>query len=381
VFSELHSGYDDHISDPTGQRYADLYTVSIDQITLSGNLLTINFSASDAAIVPEVSVSLYGWDSKHFIIPAHERDANTACQGYRPGCQMEYVPESSGGSATPLFTEDAASVPGDWMVTLDMAVLQPTKTDDSPTLIADGVVKNVEVVLMPELTIGGVDVALDAVSQTFNLGTNLLVSDYFKDGNAAVDIDKCNACHDQLAVTFHGSSGRGGDIVACKSCHNPTYAGSHLEMASRSIENYVHAIHTFQPFDLDDVVAANDPVITARNALHLEHTFPNFTITNCEACHVAGTYNVPDQAKSMPGVLSASWNIADRNIGSVPEAVTGPASRACGGCHRAELINEDQAGYLASFDAHTEAGGTYVENDAEDTVLYAIIDKIMSLFE
>ncbi len=61
--------------------------------------------------------------------------------------------------------------------------------------------------------------------------------------------------------------------------------------------------------------------------------------------------------------------------------VTGPASRACGGCHRADLIIEDAAGELASFDAHTQMGGTYVENDAEDTVLYGVIDKIMSLFD
>jgi hypothetical protein len=72
---------------------------------------------------------------------------------------------------------------------------------------------------------------------------------------------------------------------------------------------------------------------------------------------------------------------AGRNIGSIPEVVTGPASRACGGCHRADLINADLAGDLAAFNAHTEAGGTFVENDAEDTYLYGIIDKIMSLFE
>jgi hypothetical protein len=79
--------------------------------------------------------------------------------------------------------------------------------------------------------------------------------------------------------------------------------------------------------------------------------------------------------------LSASNDIADRNIGSVPEYVTGPASRACGGCHRADLINADLAGDLAAFNAHTAAFGTLVENDDDDAVLYGIIDKIMSMFE
>jgi hypothetical protein len=83
----------------------------------------------------------------------------------------------------------------------------------------------------------------------------------------------------------------------------------------------------------------------------------------------------------MPGVLSASWDIPDRNIGTIPEYVTGPASRACGGCHRADLINADLAGDLASFNAHTEAFGTLEENDDDDLVLFGIIDKIMGLFE
>ncbi len=76
-------------------------------------------------------------------------------------------------------------------------------------------------------------------------------------------------------------------------------------MASRAIDSYVHAIHSFQPFDLEDVAAADDPVFDARTALHMNHTFPNFTIRNCEACHLDGTYDVPDQALSMPGLMSA----------------------------------------------------------------------------
>jgi len=222
-----------------------------------------------------------------------------------------------------------------------------------------------------------------------------MVSDYFKGANAIVDVDKCNAYHDQLGITFHGGSGRGGDITMCRNCHASTSPGSHLEMQSRSIEGYVHAIHTFQAFDLDDQFESFDPVVAQRYDEHVKHTFPNFTIRNCEACHVAGKYNVPDQTKSMPGAISASYEVATwydtsdpsmenpngRNIGSIPEYVVGPASKACGGCHRADMIAADAAGELASFNAHTEAFGTLVENDSDDTVLFAIIDKIMSMFE
>jgi len=403
-FNEIHTGYDVTIYDATGTKYADLNTVSIDQITRSGDTLTITFSSNNPAVVPELLVSFYGWDSKHYIVGSHERDANAACSGFRPGCKMEYTPESSGGGTNPLFTEDAASVPGNWMVTLDMAALQLTKTDDIPTLIANGDVKMAEISITPELDIGGTDVVLTAVSETFDLGGGTLVADYFQGANATVDINKCNVCHDSLASSFHDGSGRGGDgVQVCKNCHTTTFPGSHVEMASRSIDNYVHAIHTFQDFDIGDTFETFDPVLAKRYDQHVKHVFPNFTIRNCEACHLEGKYNVPDQSQSMPGVAASSdtvatWYMIDtvdgsptedlaledpsgRNIGTVPELVTGPASRACGGCHRGRLIRDDAAGDLASFNAHTEAGGTLVENDDDDEVVFGVIDKIMSLFE
>jgi len=407
-FNELHSGYDDRISNANGERYADLYTVSIDGITLAGDALTIDFSANNAAIVPEVLVSFYGWDSKQFVIASHSRDGSDLCtsRGNPAGCRMEYEP----GDTNPLFTEDAASVPGDWRVTLDMAAFQavlsdntPVLSDNIPTMIANGDIKKAEITLTPTLTLDGVRVGLDAVTETFDLGATMVVADYFKGDNAIVDTQLCNVCHDQLGVTFHSGSGRGGDIVACKNCHATIFTGSHLEMASRSIENYVHGIHSFQDFDTDDTFEVFDPVLAKRYDQHIKHVFPNFTIRNCEACHLEGTYDVPDQSKSLPGALSASYPVATwykiddvedspteglafedpagRNIGTVPEVVTGPASRACGACHRARLINADAAGELAAFNAHTKAGGTFVENDAEDTILFGIIDKIMSMFE
>jgi OmcA/MtrC family decaheme c-type cytochrome len=402
-FAEIHTGYDPSIYNAEGTKYAVLNTVSIDQITRNDNLLTVSFSANNPDIVPEVLVSFYGWDSKHFIVASHTRDANRQ--------RMEYTPESSGGSANPLFTEDAASMPGSWKVTLDMSAYAPTEflPDDIPTLIADEVINKVEVTVTPELEIDGVDAVLKAVDATFDLNGNMVVDNYFKGTNSTVEITKCNVCHDSLASSFHDGSGRGGDgIEVCKNCHVTTSPGSHLEMASRSIDSYVHAIHSFQDFDVGDTFDEFDPVLAKRYDQHINHVFPNFTIRNCEACHRDGKYEVPDQSQSMPGVLAKSdtvntWYMIDdvdgspteglaledpsgRNIGTVPELVTGPASRACGGCHRARIINDDLAGDLASFNAHTEAGGTLVsldefDNDEDELVVYGIIDKIMSLFQ
>ena len=388
-FADVHTGYDPTIYNADGDKYAELYTVSIDSVTREGNLLTVAFSSNNANIVPELLVSFYGWDTKHYIVNAHERDANSD--------RMEYVPESSGGGPEPFFTEDATSVPGNWLVTFDMAAPQPTKTDDIPTLIAEGVIKKVEFSLAPELELpDGTDAVLAAVSETFDLNADTLIADYFQGANGTVDVAKCNVCHDALASSFHDGSGRGGDgVQVCKNCHATTYPGSHVEMASRSIDNYVHAIHSFQEFDPGDVFEEFDPVFAKRYDQHIHHVFPNFTITNCEACHLEGKYNVPDQSKSLFGVASATdtvntwYDIVDglavedpdgRAIGELPELVMGPASRACGGCHRARLIRDDAAGDLVAWNAHTEAFGTLVENDADDAVVFGVIEKIMSYF-
>jgi hypothetical protein len=74
-----------------------------------------------------------------------------------------------------------------------------------------------------------------------------------------------------------------------------------------------------------------------------------------------------------------SW---DRKIGEVPGYVTGPASRACGGCHRAEMINEDDVDELISFNQHTKLGGHLIRagEDATNT-LNMVIDVIMAIFK
>ena len=129
---------------------------------------------------------------------------------------------------------------------------------------------------------------------------------------------------------------------------------------------------------------------------HVKNIFPRFTIKDCEACHVDSThdvytagrraYDVPDQTKSMPGVLSGTVTIANRDVANVSKAVTGPAVRACGACHRAQAINADDQLRLQTQITHWQTFGSYVETavdatTAEVTALWAaIVDKLMSLF-
>ncbi len=379
VFSVIHTGYDKAIYTADGEKYSEAVIVTIDEVSVANDLVTIQFSAAEATdlagidvedIVPTVMVGMYGWDTKDYIIGAHERlidDNGDGVASYRSGDNnvLEY---EAGDDDHPRGTTVSAEG-GSWEVVLDMSAWGD--------LIDDGTVKRLEIAVTSELdNADGVQVAINAISRTFDLATDDFDDDYF---SPIVDVEGCNTCHDALGTTFHDPD-RGGSIVVCRMCHITKATGSHLEVQSRSIDSYIHAIHSFQDFDIGDI-DFDDAVEAVKYEIHVEHTMPLFTIKNCEACHNEGTYEVPDQTKSLPGALSGTDTVEDRNIGDYPLYITGPASRACGGCHRANLIAEDDANKLASFMQHTATNGYLVEGgDDYGATLGIIIDDIMANF-
>jgi OmcA/MtrC family decaheme c-type cytochrome len=383
VFSTVHTGYDKVIYTTEGLKYSEAITVTIDDASVADNKITIQFSATEdpdidgldvADIVPTVMVGMYGYDTKHFIIGPHERliDDNDDGEISRASGDQRAMEYEVGDDEYPR-AETVSAADGSWEVVVDMSPWAD--------LIDYGTVRRLEIAVMPALEDADGDVlALNAPSRTFDLGTNDFDDDFY---SPIVKVaDGCNKCHDALATTFH-SPIRGGNIVVCRMCHITKSGASHLELQSRSIDSFVHAIHSFQDFDIGDV-DFEDPVASTEYGLHTAHVFPNFTVKNCEVCHYEGTNEVPDQSKSLPGLLSAADDVTtlDRNIGAIPSFVTGPASRACGGCHRANLVKEDDAVKLTAFNQHTKQGG-YMTEAGEDagSTLSTVIDEIMTIFE
>jgi len=359
LFTDIHTGYDSKIYSSNGTKFTDAFTTTIDSASYDATsmAMTIGFTVAEAVSVPEfdisdvsptVYVALYGYDTKDFL-----------------------------ARVTATATETATA--GTWTATADL-------TDYAADIAAGVIYKRAEIAVLPKYAdvVGEPDshsngetddyiIGVDAPSKTFNFADG----DFQASAAAIVDVTKCNACHSQLATTFH-SGDRGGNIVVCRMCHVPTSGGSHLEMQSRSIDSYVHAIHSFQAFDSGDV-DMSDPVAALEYEHHTElHYYPNFTITNCESCHNAGTYNVPDQDASLPGKFSGSDTWATtRNIGAVPSYDAGPASRACGSCHRAVMIKEDNATALTAFNTHTETFGYLIEDATGvlDTIIKTIMEN------
>jgi hypothetical protein len=382
TFSQIHTGYDKTIFANETTKYSAGFTTAVTSASFDAatNKLTVNFSvtgaAANALVKPTVVISLYGYDSKDFIVGGHA--SQPAPDGKR---NLEWT-EGASGNSPRLTVAPATATAGNttWVATADLTLWA--------SKLADGSVKRCEIGILPVVgadqtkAVGTTNpaIAVSGVTRTFDLVGKALVADAASYGKAIVDTAKCNKCHDALGTTFHSPAYGSATVVGCRLCHVIGSGGSHLEMQSRSIDSYVHAIHAFQAFDPGDINFA-DPVEAMHYRHHTESTYPNFTLLSCESCHNAGTYEVPDQTRSLASILSASDSNAtwDRTIGTIPSYVVGPASRACGSCHRAEMINEDAASRLLSFNEHTATNGYLLPNDTG--VLDAAIAKIMSYFK
>ncbi len=380
VFSAIHTGYDKQVYTDDGVKYADAVVITIDETSVSNDVVTVKFSATSslagidvADIEPTVMVGMYGWDTKDYIIGPHERlvDDNGDGEISRSSGDDRALEYGVGDDDHPRGTTVSAA-DGSWEVTVDMSTWG--------NLIDDGTVSRIEVAVMGELVdADDVELAINAVSRTYDLVASAFDDDYYAD---ITDVENCNVCHEALGTTFHGPD-RGGSIVVCRMCHITKSDGSHIELQSRSIDSYTHAIHSFQAFDIGDV-DFTDPVEAAQYDIHIEHNLPTFTAKSCEACHNEGTYEIPDQTKSLPGLLSASDSVEgrDRAIGDVPEVATGPGARACGGCHRAMAITDDDANKLAAFYSHMKSGGYVLAVEGDETeFIMAVIGDIMAYFK
>jgi OmcA/MtrC family decaheme c-type cytochrome len=379
-FSTIHTGYDKLIYTDNGVKYSSEIKVTIDNASFvdNTNTLTFGFSATGSAggvssqnIIPTVLVGLYGFDTKDYLFGPHESEGDPSKR------LLEFstaTPAPSNNSTRITVTGGA----GTWNVTADLSTWAGW--------IDNGSVKRVEVAVMPKLLNPADDnaiVALDARSRTFNLVTKAFEDNFF--GNSIVRVQGgdvngvvsgCNNCHEALATTFH-SPDRGGNVVVCRLCHITKSAGSHLELQSRSIDSYAHAIHRFQAFDTEGI-DFDDPVEALHYTHHVESNFPTFGIENCRACHNAGKFNVPNQGLSLPGVLSVADFGTIRNIQPTDNnTITGPATRACGACHRAEAIIANE-GFgdpikLANINSHMTTFGYMIEDSRPSKILDVIV--------
>jgi OmcA/MtrC family decaheme c-type cytochrome len=251
ALNKIHTGYDTTISNAAGLKYSDAVSMTIQSATLNGNKLNVKFNAAakpgfkdidvTKGITPTVVVGLYGWDTKDFIIGGHERLIDDNKDGKLDNTDQRNL-EAEFGAETPNPRLAITSAKGgEWEAVADLSAWA--------NLIKDGTVKRLEVGVLPAAVNTNEEaVAVDATTRTFDLKTGKFDDQAFA---PIADAQKCESCHGALATTFHQPA-YGGSILRVACAHHEERR-SHLEMQSRSIDSYAHAIHSFQPFDVADI--------------------------------------------------------------------------------------------------------------------------------
>ncbi|WP_020675255.1 multiheme c-type cytochrome [Geopsychrobacter electrodiphilus] len=311
------------------------YTYAIDNVVYDATAatLTITWNAKDAAGAAQDVLNLDPTAGPVFLgLPA---DRNNESEGIR--IMVAYYGWGTKNVADYDYIKKDDVIAN---TTYAAGVATTTFTLNSAKL-ADNKATKLAVAIIGVPQVNGSMVAVKSVTKDI-----LLADGTLSDRDKVVDNAKCNACHDNIVIHTGDSHGHTtvGNVNACLFCHNTASASGHYAQQGRSIDSYLHSIHSFQ----------TEP----------EFIFPTFTTTDCEACHVAGTYNVPDQTKSLGSVI---------DNGSV-DVTVGPASRACGSCHRADALKEGDTGALAAINAHTEAMGYRVP-----TTVKSFIDVMNSI--
>jgi OmcA/MtrC family decaheme c-type cytochrome len=180
----------------------------------------------------------------------------------------------------------------------------------------------------------------------------------------AVDIDKCDDCHNQLSM--HGNN-RTDNVQVCVTCHAPNATDINRRNAPCSdltslgpddspidMKVMIHALHassfTGQPYG-------------ACGFGNSAHTF-NFVypgkLNNCEGCHVEDGYYPVDPAN----VLGTT---VDANDPATPtdDRVISPNSAVCSSCHVSSLAANHMMQNGGDFNAMKDADSNLVSSGVE----------------
>jgi OmcA/MtrC family decaheme c-type cytochrome len=171
----------------------------------------------------------------------------------------------------------------------------------------------------------------------------------------AVDIGKCNACHDAAGqgISLHGNN-RTGEMQVCVVCHNPNATDINRRPAppavgvdgkaeeSIDMKRMIHQIHSGEEL-------ANGVVIYGYgNSVHDfggVHFIGNRM--NCETCHDSGTYGAADAAAALPSTIDTGADAADPD----DDLNISPIAAACSSCHDDSGAADHMKLHGASFQA------------------------------
>lgn len=195
-----------------------------------------------------------------------------------------------------------------------------------------------------------------------------------------VSLKKCDACHDQLNPLAHG-----GDRVettdGCTFCHTPTAtdqatraqlgivtaadaaanAPDHLQEQAIDFKILIHAVH----FGPNRGLVQNAPYIVYHNAAINDFTnltpFPG-TVSNCLACHAAGTFYPVDPSSPVP--LASTIQTVDATGAPLTNQIAITAGSAvCSSCHTTAIAKAHMMQNGGNFSALKDQNSIVVSTE------------------
>ena len=222
--------------------------------------------------------------------------------------------------------------------------------DGHPAVVIDGVVNRIPVTNVVEYV--GIDGA--AVSER----------------REVVDIQKCDDCHNELAL--HGNN-RTDNPDVCVTCHNPNATDARQRGVAMTA--------------CDDVLGADDTSVDMKYMIHALHAagyaetpyevcgFGNSDhsydfvypgrLQNCEGCHVAGTYYPVDPSEVLGTTVDAGPDLTS----PIDDVAISPNSAVCSACHVSSLAAEHMEQNGGDFAAGKAADSTLVSSGVETCAL------------
>jgi len=163
-----------------------------------------------------------------------------------------------------------------------------------------------------------------------------------------VNIDKCNDCHENLAL--HGDQ-RAGNTELCSTCHN----GNATDIAVRGVaesECDIELGDVEESIDLKRMIhrihAGNVGICGYQNSAHSYFgvVYPG-KLNNCEGCHRDGTYY-----PLAPGTaLATSVDTGDDRSTLLDDVAISPNTSVCSSCHTSDLAAEHMKQNGGDFEA------------------------------
>ncbi|MGB5258082.1 MAG: OmcA/MtrC family decaheme c-type cytochrome [Woeseiaceae bacterium] len=183
----------------------------------------------------------------------------------------------------------------------------------------------------------------------------------------AVAIEKCDDCHNQLAM--HGNN-RTDNIEVCVTCHAPNVTDVNrragqceidlgLDDTSVDMKYMIHAMHA------SGAVGVPYEVCGFGNSTHVyDFVYPG-KLNNCEGCHVAGGYYPVDPAE----VLGTTVDVGMDPATPTDDVVVSPNTSVCSSCHTSELAANHMIQNGGDFNATKAADSTLISSGAESCAL------------